>query len=128
MADPDYCIRLIALLRERGYRVSIDDFGVGHSSLAYLQKLRVSGVKIDQTFVRTLATDANNRKIVQSILHLAQSLGLETVAEGVEDEATLELLGEWGCDYGQGYGIHRPATAAALLETLDERKRAASRL
>lgn len=109
MVDPDHCIRLISSLRDRGYGVAIDDFGVGHSSLAYLQKLRVSALKIDQEFVKTLASDSNNQKIVRSILHLAQSLGLETVAEGVENERSVALLREWGCDYAQGYGVHRTA-------------------
>ena len=68
MVDPDHCIRLISLLRDRGYGVSIDDFGTGHSSLAYLQKLRVSALKIDQAFVKTLASDPNNQKIVRAIL------------------------------------------------------------
>ena len=102
MVDPDHCIRLISSLRDRGYGVSIDDFGVGHSSLAYLQKLRVSALKIDQEFIKTLATDPNNQKIVRAILHLASSLGLETVAEGVEDERAIALLREWGCNYAQG--------------------------
>jgi len=122
MADPDYCIRLIAMLRERGYGVALDDFGVGHSSLAYLQKLRVSTLKIDQEFVKTLATDANNQKIVQAILSLAEALGLETVAEGVEDQGALALLREWGCDYGQGYAIHRPAPASDFTRFFDEQR------
>jgi diguanylate cyclase (GGDEF)-like protein len=120
MADPDFCIRLIAMLRERGYGVAIDDFGVGHSSLSYLQKLRVSTLKIDQEFVKTLASDANNQKIVQSIIHLAKSIGLETVAEGVEDDGALALLRAYGCDYGQGYGIHRPAPSQDFMRFLEE--------
>jgi predicted signal transduction protein with EAL and GGDEF domain len=123
MVDPDHCIRLIALLRDRGYGVSIDDFGTGHSSLAYLQKLRVSALKIDQAFVKTLASDSNNQKIVRAILHLAKSLGLETIAEGVDDERAVTLLREWGCDYGQGYGLHRPAPSQDFLRFVDERKR-----
>jgi diguanylate cyclase (GGDEF)-like protein len=122
MADPAYCIRLIAMLRERGYGVAIDDFGVGHSSLSYLQKLRVSTLKIDQEFIKTLATDANNRKIVQAILQLAKSLDLRTVAEGVETQEALALLREWGCDYGQGYAIHRPAPSQDLLRFLEEER------
>jgi len=124
MVDPDYCIHLISLLRDRGYCVSMDDFGTGHSSLAYLQKLRVSGLKIDQAFVKTLASDPKNQKIVRAILHLAESLGLETVAEGVEDEHTVTLLREWGCDYGQGYGLHRPAPSQELLQFIEKRQRA----
>lgn len=114
MSDVDNCVRLISLLRARGYGVSLDDFGVGQSSFGYLQKLRVSAIKIDQTFVKTLATDANNQKIVRALLQLARSMGLETVAEGVEDEAALALLRDWGCDRAQGYAIHRPAPAAEL--------------
>jgi diguanylate cyclase (GGDEF)-like protein len=125
MVDPDYCIRLISSLRERGYGVSIDDFGTGHSSLAYLQKLRVSALKIDQAFVKTLASDANNQKIVRAILHLANSLGLETVAEGVEDQRAIALLREWGCDYAQGYGLHRPSPSQDLLRFIEDRRRAA---
>jgi predicted signal transduction protein with EAL and GGDEF domain len=108
MMDVDHGIRVISELRERGYRVAIDDFGVGHSSLAYLQRMSASALKIDQVFIQGLATDINNQKIVRSILLLAKSLGLETVAEGIEDQASLSLLREWGCDYGQGFAIHRP--------------------
>ncbi len=128
MVDPDHCIRLISALRDRGYGVAIDDFGVGHSSLAYLQKLRVSALKIDQEFVKTLASDSNNQKIVRSILHLARSLGLETVAEGVEDERSVALLREWGCDYAQGYGVHRPAPAKDLLQFIAARRLAAQKV
>jgi diguanylate cyclase (GGDEF)-like protein len=122
MADPDHCIRLISQLRERGYGVAIDDFGVGHSSLAYLQKLQVSALKIDQEFVKTLASDANNQKIVRAILQLAHALGLDTVAEGVEDEESLALLREWGCGYVQGYGVHRPAPSLELLQFVAQRR------
>ena len=92
---------------------------VGHSSLAYLQKMHASALKIDQVFIKTLATDPNNQKIVRAILLLARSLGLETVAEGIEDYACLVLLREWGCDYGQGYAIHRPAPEAEFLRFLE---------
>src|SRR4029079_13104264 len=108
MDDFEYCGQLIARLRDRGYRVSIDDFGTGHSSLAYLKRLPVSALKIDQTFVRRLGHERSDQKIVRTILGLAGALGLETVAEGVEDETALRLLGDWGCDYVQGYALHRP--------------------
>ena len=75
--------------------------------------------------MRTLASDANNQKIVRSILHLAKSLGIETVAEGIEDERSLSLLREWGCDYGQGYFIHRPAPAKDVSAFLSQRQGAA---
>ena len=123
MSDPETCIRLIQGFRDRGYGVAIDDFGVGHSSLSYLRKLRVSALKIDQEFVKTLATDENNQKIVRAILLLADSLDLETVAEGVEDEGSLALLREWGCDYAQGYFVHRPAPPDQVSTFLTEHGR-----
>jgi predicted signal transduction protein with EAL and GGDEF domain len=125
MTDLDYGIRMISQLREHGYRVAIDDFGVGHSSLAYLQKMCVSSLKIDQAFIRPLASDPNNQKIVRAILVLAKSLGLETVAEGIEDPVAEQLLREWGCDYGQGYWIHRPAPALEFCGFLKTRQRPA---
>jgi EAL domain-containing protein (putative c-di-GMP-specific phosphodiesterase class I) len=121
MVEPQHCTRLVSALRECGYGIAIDDFGTGHASLAYLQKLRVSALKIDQAFVRTLARDADNRKIVQAILNLAMSLGISTVAEGVEDVESFSLLRDWGCDYAQGYYLHRPAPAGELARFLDER-------
>lgn len=119
MDDFEYCIALMGRLRNQGFRVSIDDFGTGHSSLAYLKKLPVSALKIDQAFIRGLANDRSGQKIVRTILDLARSLNLESVAEGVEDEATLALLREWGCDYAQGYAVHRPAPYDELLTWLD---------
>ncbi|GAA3717396.1 hypothetical protein GCM10022204_41700 [Microlunatus aurantiacus] len=97
MADPEQCRRLIETLRDHGYGVAIDDFGVGQSSLTYLQKLPISTLKIDQGFVKTLSTDPKNQTIVRSVLQLATSLGLEIVAEGVEDKQSLALRREWGC-------------------------------
>jgi predicted signal transduction protein with EAL and GGDEF domain len=119
MHDFEYCGQLITRLRDRGYRVSIDDFGTGHSSLAYLKKLPVCALKIDQTFVKKLAHDANDQKIVRTILSLAKSLDLESVAEGVEDQEALALLRDWGCDYAQGFGLHRPAPYDKLLAWIE---------
>lgn len=119
MHDCEYCGRLISRLRDQGYRVSIDDFGTGQSSLAYLKRLPVCALKIDQSFIKRLAHDANDQKIVRTILGLARALDLESVAEGVEDEASLALLCEWGCDYAQGFALHRPAPCDKLLGWMD---------
>jgi len=127
MDDFEYCGQLIARLRDRGYRVSIDDFGTGQSSLAYLKKLPVSALKIDQTFVKRLAHDLSDQEIVRTILGLAKALRLESVAEGVEDEAALALLQEWGCDYAQGFGLHRPAPYEKLLAWVEARPSMAAR-
>jgi diguanylate cyclase len=119
MGDMDYCVALIKRLRDRGYRVSIDDFGTGYSSLAYLKKLPISALKIDRAFVRDLSHDASDQKIVRTILDLARSLHLETVAEGVEDEKSLALLREWRCDYAQGFAVHRPSPPGQLVEWIE---------
>jgi diguanylate cyclase len=128
MHDHEHCRDLIARLRDRGYRVSIDDFGTGQSSLAYLKTLPVNALKIDQTFVKNLATDANDRKIVRSILRLAHSLDLDSVAEGVEDEAALALLRDWHCDYAQGFALHRPAPFPDLLAWIEDLHRPAEQM
>jgi EAL domain-containing protein (putative c-di-GMP-specific phosphodiesterase class I) len=119
MEDLEHCVTLIKRFRDRGYRVSIDDFGTGYSSLAYLKKLPVSALKIDQAFVRELSRDANDQTIVRTILDLARSLHLETVAEGVEDDKSLTLLREWQCDYAQGFVVHRPSPPEQLLEWIE---------
>ena len=119
MGDIEHCVTLIERLRDRGYRVSIDDFGTGHSSLAYLKKLPVNALKIDKAFIQGLAHDTNGQKIVRIILDLARSLHLETVAEGVEDEKTLALLREWGCDYAQGFAVHRPSPSDQLVAWIE---------
>jgi EAL domain-containing protein (putative c-di-GMP-specific phosphodiesterase class I)/GGDEF domain-containing protein len=119
MGDIEYCVKLIKRLRDHGYRVSIDDFGTGHSSLAYLKKLPVNALKIDQAFIRGLTHDASDQKIVRTILELAGSLHLESVAEGVEDQKTLALLREWGCNYAQGFAVHRPSPPDQLVAWIE---------
>jgi EAL domain-containing protein (putative c-di-GMP-specific phosphodiesterase class I)/GGDEF domain-containing protein len=119
MDDFDYCAHLVSRLRERGYHVAIDDFGTGHSSLAYLKNLPVSAIKIDQSFVKNLLHDASDQKIVRTILGLAKALNLETVAEGIEDAGALALLRDWGCDFGQGFYIHRPTPYADFLTWME---------
>jgi EAL domain-containing protein (putative c-di-GMP-specific phosphodiesterase class I) len=106
MGDFDRCVELIGRLRDRGFSVSIDDFGTGHSSLAYLKQLPVTKLKIDQEFIRRLATDSRDQQITRTIIDLAAGLGLESVAEGVEDRASVDMLREWGCDYAQGNFLH----------------------
>jgi diguanylate cyclase (GGDEF)-like protein len=105
----------LANLRRLGVRFAIDDFGTGYSNLAYLKRFEVERLKIDQTFVRRLIDDPQDQAIVRAIVQMATSLNLATVAEGVEDAATLGLLRELGC--GQGQGFHwSPAVPAAEFE------------
>jgi EAL domain-containing protein (putative c-di-GMP-specific phosphodiesterase class I) len=98
----------LARLRELGVRLSVDDFGTGASSLAYLRRLPVQEVKVDQNFVQGMAVDSGDRAIVRAVIGLAREFGLTVVAEGVESELTLELLEEMGCAIGQGFLFSRP--------------------
>ena len=111
MHDPQGAIAVMNNLHERGVRMSIDDFGTGYSSLSHLKKFKVYKLKIDQSFVRDISTDPEDRAIVGAIIHMAQSLGLQTIAEGVETAGQLAFLREQGCDEMQGYFYSRPLPA-----------------
>ncbi|MBA3057642.1 MAG: EAL domain-containing protein [Gammaproteobacteria bacterium] len=108
MTDPLGAIAVMNNLHERGVRMSIDDFGTGYSSLSYLKKFQVYKLKIDQSFVRDITEDADDRAIVGAIISMASSLGMQTVAEGVETEGQLEFLKAKGCNEVQGYYFSRP--------------------
>lgn len=110
----DTAEQLLAV-RALGVQVSIDDFGTGFSSLAHLKLLPVDEIKIDRSFVSDLATNAQSRKIVESIVRMAHALDLRTVAEGAEDQDSIRLLKELGCDLVQGYYYAKPMAADALL-------------
>jgi EAL domain-containing protein (putative c-di-GMP-specific phosphodiesterase class I) len=114
MLDRAGAVAVLARLRALGVRVSVDDFGTGHSSLAYLKDLPVDEVKIDKAFVQHLATDARDRAIARAIIGLAHELGLLVVAEGVENRGTWDVLRRAGCDVIQGYFVSRPLSAADL--------------
>ena len=114
MADPHRAITILERLRELGVRLSLDDFGTGHSSLAYLKRLPLDEVKIDRSFVIGMSEDANDAAIVRTTIDLARNLGLEVVAEGVETEAILRDLGALSCDVAQGFFLSRPLPAAEL--------------
>ena len=116
MADPVRAGENVSQLRALGVRMSIDDFGTGYSSLASLQDLSVDELKIDQSFVQTMATDPSARVIVRVIIDLADALKLRVVAEGVEDRATWDVLVGLGCEVAQGYFLSRPLAAPALAE------------
>ncbi|HEY1723630.1 MAG TPA: EAL domain-containing protein [Magnetospirillaceae bacterium] len=105
MGEPDAAIRVLKTLADRGIDLAIDDFGVGQSSFAYLRRLPVRELKIDQTFIRKLGNDAEDRTIVASIVELGHRLGYRVTAEGVEDSGAFDYLAEVGCDHAQGYYI-----------------------
>jgi diguanylate cyclase (GGDEF)-like protein len=116
--------RALALLRERGIRFSIDDFGTGFSSLAYLTRLPVSSIKIDKAFVRAIeeqrAASAPDSKLITAMINLAHSIDLKVVAEGVENDAQFEFLKHSGCDLIQGYLLGKPMSSDALSRLLEQ--------
>jgi diguanylate cyclase (GGDEF)-like protein len=118
MADVDRAHSVLDGLAASGFRLSIDDFGTGHSSLAYLKNLPVHEVKIDRELVSGIASSAPDRTIVRSTIEMAHSLGLAVVAEGVETREQEALLRSLGCDYAQGYLYSRPLPAADLEAAL----------
>ena len=111
MHNPVSAIAVMDDLHQRGIRLSIDDFGTGYSSLSYLKRFKVYKLKIDQSFVRDITTDPDDKAIVGAVIGLAASLGMKTIAEGVETEGQLDFLRSEGCDEVQGYHFSRPLDA-----------------
>jgi diguanylate cyclase len=120
MMDPERSNRTLQALSERGIKLSIDDFGTGHCSLAYLRDLPVQELKLDRSFVQHIAVRDRDAAIVRSTIDLAHSLGLTLVAEGVEDAVGAALLRDMGCDIAQGYYFGRPQPGTDVLaDTVD---------
>ncbi len=116
MADRARAEAILGELRASGLRIAIDDYGTGHASLAYLKRLPVSELKIDRSFVMGLGHDTSDRAIVRSTIDLAHDLGLETVAEGVEERAVWGWLAEHGCDSAQGFLMGKAIPSAEFEE------------
>ncbi len=114
MAQPGRARQTLTALREHGVRLAIDDFGTGYSSLGRLHQLPVSTLKIDRSFVSALPHDPGAAAIVETIVQLAHSLGLQPLAEGIETEAQLRFLVDHGCDLGQGFLLGRPMVASRI--------------
>ncbi len=125
MAERDRCFEALQDVHDLGVRVSVDDYGTGYSSLAYLQDLPVDELKLDRAFIARMDRDPRTAAIVTSTIALAHSLGLPLVAEGVETSAALQVLTAAGCDFGQGYLISRPLEPAEVDGWL-ERSRSGS--
>ena len=119
MTDPARTLAILTTLSDMGFGLTIDDFGTGYSSLAYLKELPVNTIKIDKSFVLTMADNEGNATIVKSTIDLGHNLGLEVVAEGAETEEVLTELTALGCDLAQGYGYTKALPADELVEWLE---------
>ncbi|CAM5215548.1 EAL domain-containing protein [Alishewanella longhuensis] len=114
LQDIDYILGTMRSCAALGISFSLDDFGTGYSSLSYLKRLPISTLKLNQSFVRDILTDADDLAILQGVSRLAEAFELATIAEGVETTAHMKKLLEIGYHFGQGYGIARPMPAAEL--------------
>jgi diguanylate cyclase len=109
--DPDRALATLSALHAAGIQISIDDFGTGYSSMAYLRRLPVSELKVDRSFVMGMLRQSDDEVLVRSLVELGHNLGLTVVAEGVEDQETLDALSQVGCDVAQGFHLGRPVSA-----------------
>ncbi len=116
----DRAFEMLNELREQGVQIDIDDFGTGYSNLGYLQKLPVSALKIDRTFVSMIDEQGNNSEIVKAIITLARNLGLTVVAEGIETPKQLEMLRQLKCEKGQGFLLSPPTDLEGLFSIIDD--------
>jgi EAL domain-containing protein (putative c-di-GMP-specific phosphodiesterase class I) len=111
--------RWVNQLREHGFRVAIDDFGTGYSSMSYLSRFSFDVIKLDRAFITQSVNSTKDREIMQSIIHLAEKLNCDVVAEGIEDYEQFTLLKRTGCRLGQGYLIEKPLQFDELMTALD---------
>src|SRR5205085_4252572 len=112
MQSPETSIKTLYDLKKLGIRISLDDFGTGHSSLSYLKRFPIDTLKIDQSFVRDINNDPDTAAIVTAIIAMGHSVRLKVVAEGVEFTEQATFLKRCGCDQMQGYLVHAPVSAA----------------
>ncbi len=121
MEDPDHAADALNKLKALGVLIAIDDFGTGYSSLSYLHQFPLDTLKIDRAFVINMDKSKSSNRIVRSIAHLALSLEMDIVAEGIEEKTQMDDLRELGCQYGQGYFMARPMPAGKIIELIESR-------
>ena len=129
MRDADATVRRLREIKDLGVRVAIDDFGTGYSSLAYLRQFPVDALKIDRSFIAAMADSPESGALIHTLVELGRTLGLETLAEGIEDNDQLLKLQQEQCDRGQGFLFSRPiepeAIEAFLLDAAETSRAAA---
>lgn len=111
-------VEVLARIQSLGIEIQVDDFGMGYSSLGYLSRFPLNALKIDRSFINSLGNDATSLKIVQAIVMMTHGLGMEVVAEGVENDIQLNQLRALGCEFVQGYLISKPIDAAKTLDLI----------
>jgi EAL domain-containing protein (putative c-di-GMP-specific phosphodiesterase class I) len=111
---------MLKQLRSLGVKLSIDDFGTGYSSLSYLHRFPIDTLKIDRSFVTQMSDNNENMEIVRTVVMLAQNLGMDVVAEGVETTEQLSLLQRLGCEFGQGYFFSKPVGASVAEKIISD--------
>jgi EAL domain-containing protein (putative c-di-GMP-specific phosphodiesterase class I) len=119
VVDLEAAATVVAELRAGGLSVAIDDYGTGHSSLSYLHRLAADVIKIDRSFVDTIGESSHTYKIVGSVIHMADSLDLQSIAEGIETYEQLRLVRDLGCELGQGFLFSRPVDASQIGTILE---------
>src|SRR5690606_2797145 len=120
LEDAPRTLRILRQLRERGMVVQLDDFGTGYSALSYLHRFPISTLKIDRSFISGLHTEGgkNTQALVEGVVSLARTLGIETIGEGIENERQRQVLLEMGCNFGQGYLLGYPMPREATLHKM----------
>jgi EAL domain-containing protein (putative c-di-GMP-specific phosphodiesterase class I) len=118
LEEPELALTTLRQIRAMGVRLALDDFGTGYSSLSLLQQFPIQRIKIDRAFVQGIADRSNDRSLVRTIIAMAQSMGLDLVAEGVETIHQLRALRELGCDKAQGFLISHPVPTDAMRSTM----------
>lgn len=120
MQNPEMSLEVLEALVEKGFKISVDDFGTGYSSLSYIQRIPATEIKIDRSLTAQMCENSDDQIIVKTTTEMCQSLGLEVVVEGVENQATLDALKQYGCNFAQGYYILRPAKLDDLIKWLND--------
>ncbi|MCP5160279.1 MAG: EAL domain-containing protein [Hahellaceae bacterium] len=128
MQNADLAIELMGRFKKQGFSLSVDDYGIGYSSLSKLKQMPVNELKIDKSFVLQLDQSESDQIIVQSTIDLAHSFNLKVIAEGVENQATQEVLKSMGCDYIQGYYLAKPMAAADVAQWISNHEKSISTL
>jgi EAL domain-containing protein (putative c-di-GMP-specific phosphodiesterase class I) len=121
MENAEQMTAVLQTLRSLGFRIAMDDFGTGHSSLSKLVSLPVDELKLDRSFIVDIETDPRRRSIVQAIIELAHACGCVVVVEGVETRGQAALIAKFGADQAQGFHWHRPMPCTAFMDLVDRR-------